>query len=489
MVFPPIPIFKTTYIRFWFSFLKIPKTLYTNGKNYVAGLAGNNTYRINEVEVTGNVTGGDRVGLLAGNSVGHIYSSVVNGNVSGATNVGGVVGYWDYTSGFSGYFDGNFRAVNMGGKVTATGAGVGRLAGGGYGAAFGTYFAGYSLNTVKVNGATVAGNLTSNQGADFASITDLINLNMMDTVLDTYIGGDNDGNGYYWDYDNNNSLVRKNILVEPLTFTLAGAGTTASPYLVNSYAEYKQATQKLTSVIKINSDIDFAGKPFYMLGSKGKAFSGTLFGEGHTLSNIAITAPKSNYVGFSGVNGGTIKGLVLNNIQVSGIAYIGGIAGHNNSVITDSMVKGTITATGDYAGMVAGVNRNAQFVVAEGNVTGASRAGGLTGSLPELDFIMYGVYKSGNVTATGAKYRSVGEVYYGYESLVKMKIYAAASSLVNGVTVTSTAIGTRHGKDASAADLQDINKYIELGFNTTDETKDYIWYMDNGVIKVRPGNL
>lgn len=204
------------------------KNVNVTGNNYVGGLTGSifggTTGFIGDIEVSGSVTAmGNNAGLLAGSSYGFVNSVVVNGNVTGVNNVGGVVGTWDYTSGFAStinaaYFNGNLRGAILGGNITATAASpaVGRVFGAGYSSAAKPYLTALAASSVKVNGSTVTSvNLTSANGATYKSAADLYNINTQDAVLDTYIGGDNDGNGYYWDYDTNGALVRKNTTTDP----------------------------------------------------------------------------------------------------------------------------------------------------------------------------------------------------------------------------------------------------------------------------------
>lgn len=222
-----------------------------------------------------------------------------------------------------------------------------------------------------------------------------------------------------------------------------------------------------------------------MFGSRSKPFSGTLYGEGFTLSNIAINSA-SSYIGFTGVNNGTIKGLILNNINISGGQYVGGMAGENTKIISDSIVKGNVTAEGAYAGLISTLNENASYVVVQGNVTASSYAGGLVSYL-DMDKIAYGVNLGGSITATAPVNRICASDYYGYG---KKNSYANSSILINGATTASATLNSLAGADINAAGIANLSNYVTLGFNTTDETKDYIWYIDaNGLPMVRPGNL
>jgi hypothetical protein len=60
---------------------------------------------------------------------------------------------------------------------------------------------------------------------------------------------------------------------------------------------------------------------------------------------------------------------------------------------------------------------------------------------------------------------------------------------VNGSTVSSIDPATINGANIISADLANETTYTNVGFNFTDEIKDYIWYLDNGIAKIREGNL
>lgn len=94
-------------------------------------------------------------------------------------------------------------------------------------------------------------------------------------------------------------------------------------------------------------NIDLAGKDFTIIGKeKDKPYKGTFDGNGKTISNLTIDNSEDSCIGMFGyINGGTVKNLILENINVDtkkGM-YVGGLAGHiaNNANIENISIKTT----------------------------------------------------------------------------------------------------------------------------------------------------
>lgn len=94
-----------------------------------------------------------------------------------------------------------------------------------------------------------------------------------------------------------------------------------------------------------------------------ESFDGTFNGNGHTISNLNLSATKpSGYLGFfSTANSNSeIKGLTIDGVTMTGdnrpVAAIGAIAGQSYGSITDCHVKGRIQLiAGQYAGGIVGI--------------------------------------------------------------------------------------------------------------------------------------
>ncbi len=505
------------------------------GNDYVGGLSGHaDNSSIFGSNVSGNVSGNKYIGLAAGalynTSNAKITSIIVEGNVSGVDYVGGIVGNVYGRSGDLGRISG----INKGGKIVATGTKVGSVLGQNEVLTCCGYVAirnsALSKNTVTVNGSTVTStDFTSYNGATYNNISDLNNINLVENVLDTYINGDDDGDGYYWDYDISGNIVRKNISVNPLIFTLYGSGTTVDPYLINNYADLKQASLKLDSTFKITNDIDLSLERYYMIGSYMNRFRGMIIGDNKTISNLNINCPLCNYAGLIGFNEGTIAGLNLNNSTIVGGSFIGGVAGYNigtikgfsqnninltgidylggltgfntNGNITDSSITGNIIG-GNYLGLATGYFENTgnapklSSIIVNGNITGGNYIGGLSGYVHAhagAEGNLMAINSGGSIISTGDKYGRLNGHYdeltcCGFKANIK-NLLSISSVTLNGSTVTSADPASKNGLDITSGDLSNSATYTDRGFNFTDEALDYIWYIDGSVAKFREGTL
>jgi hypothetical protein len=448
------------------------------GNNYTAGIAGYDLYgTISNNSVSGSVVGANYTGLINGysyNSGANVVSNTAQGNVTGADYVGGLAGFAGAIS--------NLRGIYKGGSVTATGTHYGRIVGDidGYSSAI-------ALSSITVNGSTVSSTSNTNtNGLGISSLDDAFkNINVAELALDTYIGGDESSDGYYWDYDGTGTLIMKNTTTNPLTFSLSGAGTTASPYLINNATDLHQAALQPSKVFKLMADINMSGIEHYMLGSYVNNFSGTFLGNAHTISNLTIDAAKGNYIGFSGKVAGTITGLKMTGVSISGGNYTGGVAGYDlRGTISDIVFTGNVSGA-NYTGMINGYSYNSGAsvinILAQGSVTGADYVGGLAGTVGAIATLK-GINQGGSVNATGTHYgRIAGDIDGNSTSL------ALTSVTVNGSTVSSTSTGSVNGANIIASDLQNQTTYTNIGFNFTDETKKSIWFLSGSSADFRNG--
>ncbi|MFA5603341.1 MAG: prepilin-type N-terminal cleavage/methylation domain-containing protein [Bacilli bacterium] len=456
------------------------KNIIVNGSNYTGGIAGLHSGHFTEINVTGNITGNNYVGLMTGyadyGSTGR--SIIVEGNVVGNDLVGGIVGY--------NYYSTNLRAINMGGTVVGTGTNVGRNMGRNY---LSEYFSTLASASITVNGKTVVSSTPNNiHGVSFNNIDDLNNLYLAEYVFDTYIGGDNDGDGYYWDINNYGKLVQKNTTTDPLIFTLSGSGTAADPYLIGSYEELKQASLKLSAHYKLVNDIDMTNKLHYMIGSFANHFKGNFDGNFKTIKNLSISSPYTSYLGFVGYNkDGRIKGLNLEKVNITGANYLGSIVGFNDGHLNDINVTGKVIGN-NYVGLMTGYTdygTTLRNIIVEGNVSGNDYVGGLIG-YNYYSTNLKAINKGGSIVGVGSNIgRNMGRNYIPNY----INTAALSTTTLNGNSISSTSVDNKHGLDITLSDLETISPYTDRGFNFTDETQEYIWYLENGVAKFRKGNL
>jgi parallel beta-helix repeat protein len=164
----------------------------------------------------------------------------------------------------------------------------------------------------------------------------------------------------------------------------------------------------LDSYFALSNDIDASdtinwngGAGFIPVGTYSLDFSGDLDGRGHTISNLYINRPSTDYVGLFGdiafgyENG--INDCNLINASIIGNNHVGTIAGHAFATSIDNCsATGTVSGN-DYVGGLIGYSSTwAYGSYADVQVTGTGiYSGGLFGQF--IDYTMVNCHATGNV--------------------------------------------------------------------------------------------
>ena len=141
----------------------------------------------------------------------------------------------------------------------------------------------------------------------------------------------------------------------------AGSGTEQDPYQITNAQQLKYISKALNAHFVLTADISLneeaAGSGWDPIGKQEAPFTGTLDGQGHTIKNMWMKRPTTDYVGLFGfVDGATIKNVILNigTNAINGQDYVGGIAGTaRRSHISCCAVSGSILCRNAGAGICA----------------------------------------------------------------------------------------------------------------------------------------
>jgi filamentous hemagglutinin family protein len=331
-----------------------------SGSNNVGGLVGYNiSGTINQAYATGAVSGSDYVGGLVGrNQSGTTFSQVyATGAVSGTgSNVGGLVGFNNAGTITNSYWDTETtgQSTSSGGTGLTTKALIAALPGGFTADRWGNvgnqttpYLLGMSGNQVFNTNDLPTGTVTrSNRPNLYTVIQDLNQLQAVSTGL-------------------------------------------AGRYVLGNDIDAS------ASIEWLGVELDPQGRPiiayngFRPIGVAGAPFTGVFDGLGHTISNLTIHWPNTDYIGLFGVtgNGSAIRNLGLLGGSVTGQNYVGGLVGDNAGTITNTyaagMVNGLTSDERDYVGGLVGFNEASGTITntyATGTVRGNNYVGGLVGS-------------------------------------------------------------------------------------------------------------
>ncbi|AQQ72300.1 hypothetical protein SMSP2_02683 [Limihaloglobus sulfuriphilus] len=169
-----------------------------------------------------------------------------------------------------------------------------------------------------------------------------------------------------------------------------GDGSASNPYQIATAAQLDAMgnySSDWDNSFELTADIDMTGWDYNLAlisaneiegqSYTGTKFSGSFDGNGHTVSNLKISA-EGDYA-FVGLFGyidetGTIENLKLDNVHIKGLLYCGGICGINKGDINNCRVAGTVEAQED-AGLFSGYNHT------EGSITNSHSIGYCISSL------------------------------------------------------------------------------------------------------------
>ncbi|GGE50450.1 hypothetical protein GCM10007276_29420 [Agaricicola taiwanensis] len=219
-----------------------------------------------------------------------------------------------------------------------------------------------------------------------------------------------------------------------------GAGTTITAYMlvnnVNQLQSINDSTASRSGTYALGRDIDASvtlgwngGAGFNPIGYGGNQFKGVFDGLGHTISDLYINRPTTDYVGLFGyAETSRISNVGLLNANVTGRNQVGALVGENYgnaglSSVTGSWATGLVTGIGgEHTGGLVGRNRailGGQALISDSwadvTVTGRERVGGLAGTNAAENgstASISGSHASGDVTASSN--RAGGLVGWNY---------------------------------------------------------------------------
>ena len=501
--------FKGTFIGNAFT---ISNLMINRNSNYI-GLFGYNAGTIKGVTLKGaNITGNQNVGALVGYNAKTVNSVYVEGTVNGGENVGGVIGQspnntvaTDIVSNSTvkgtNCVGGAYGRLNL---ATASAAVIGGKITGG------ALVAGYNYSSTITGGALSSIERTGSGSYDGEKY-EKNSIFVLDNYIDTIVGGDNNNDGYYLDYENGNYKFYST-KINPIP-TVNGSGTQDNPYIIDSAEAWRKVVARNLDgkYIKVTSDIDFTNKMFYGLGSKNNSFKGYLNGDMHTISNVSVSgysnaglignnegviegfnfnnitvAGTANNVGIVGNNTGTIKGINATNVVVSASPTtgrnVGGLVGNTSGTVKEITMQATVSGYNDIGGVI-GYGIQGKHILSNTVVSGNDEIGGIAGRIYGSNcHLTHVVQTGGSITASS---RSGRVAFYADD---KTKHYSL-STIARGTNDNYTSQGA--DIDASSINnLEAISGYINIDTQATGDTDNsgYIFGYSNSKIVVLKAN-
>lgn len=195
----------------------------------------------------------------------------------------------------------------------------------------------------------------------------------------------------------NDITVTAIFVVLDTTHFAGGNGSKSNPYKISTIEQMNNVSLYPNAHYILINDITLPQTPqntsnFTPLFNDETMFNGSLNGNGHTIYNLTIRNTDTFYTGLFACIGvdGSVTNLTLENVNLQGTNYIGGIAGYATGEVTDCKVSGKIiyipqNSYNIYLGGIAGRAENnvngcisSVEIIADG-VNGETYIGGIVG--------------------------------------------------------------------------------------------------------------
>ena len=301
-------------------------------------------------------------------------------------------------------------------------------------------------------------------------------------LSDTWL--DADSNPYYdtsWYNENETKFTISNaaelaglsaLLLQDSKWSNVVAGMGGRPDELPDISGLKNAT------ITLANDIDLSGHSWVPI----EQFSGTFDGQGHTISNMSVTAGVTNSAGLFGYGSATVQNVKLENVYVvSANSSVGGIIGDagTGAKIENCTVDGTILYTGTgtdaWSSAVGGVVGTASNVTITGckfisglvyskTVVGNNTNGGIGGIVGEANSSTISGCTNNGTVYTKATSNNAG-------GIAGRIVNSTVTECSNTGAVKAGAGIANHGVGGIAGQVyvsQEGNYYIEECTNTGD---------------------
>ena len=181
-----------------------------------------------------------------------------------------------------------------------------------------------------------------------------------------------------------------------------GNYTVTSAEGLKNIAELVNEEWKLDINITLTNNIDLTGIDWTPIGKDdNKAYTGTFDGNGKTITGLTVTG-SDRYTGLFGFIKGTVKNVVLTEINITSGTFVGGVAGWSfGGNIENCSVSGSVSgSSGSDVGGVVGYQQVGSITGCSSSATvkGTERAGGVVGVTNGGTTPLTACYATGNVT-------------------------------------------------------------------------------------------
>ena len=224
-------------------------------------------------------------------------------------------------------------------------------------------------------------------------------------------------------------------------YTVSEDGKTYNVTSADGLLAWNEAVQKdMTLNCTLADNIDLTGKDWTPIGTSfGNSYTGTFDGNGKTITGLTVTG-SDRYTGLFGFIKGTVKNVVLTEINITSGTFVGGVAGWSfGGNIENCSVSGGSVSGSDVGGVV-GYQQGGSITGCSSSATvkGTQRAGGVAG-VTNSGATLTACYATGDVTVEndGPNNACAGGVVGSNAYSTVIACYAAGN-------VSGTGSGTIH---------------------------------------------
>ncbi len=220
-------------------------------------------------------------------------------------------------------------------------------------------------------------------------------------------------------------MYQKTLIVVGLVFCLFssvyaypdGNGTEIDPYQIETVSDWNELMNTSADWDKhfiMIADVNLQGVSVTPVGNSTAYFNGTFDGDGYIIYNAVINGGIN--VGLFGYvsDDGRIRNLGVEDANITGSGYIGGLVGRHYGAITECYVTGKVVGSGNFVGgLVGGSYGSIVASYSTDAVSGINYVGGLAGSNSSSGSDVNSCYSAGVVTGSGGRVGGLMGYNYG----------------------------------------------------------------------------
>ncbi|HEU4838700.1 MAG TPA: filamentous hemagglutinin N-terminal domain-containing protein [Micavibrio sp.] len=261
-------------------------------------------------------------------------------------------------------------------------------------------------------------------------------------------------------------------------------GTNNAWMLVNNVTQLQAMNTNLAGAYALGKDIDAsgsaawnAGAGFSPVGTNATKFTGKFDGLGHTITDLTINRPATDYIGlFGAANGALVRNVGLLDVSVTGKDYIGALFGYNEyTTIYQSYSTGSVSGASRVGGITGSNNTSSNFYSNYSTAT-VNSSGHYVGGLAGGNWnsaILRNSYSTGTVTGLGQFTGGLSGINGNSATITDSYATGSVSGTTNvgGLVGTNGATLTKSYATGSVSGTSNVGGLV--GANTGTVTNSY----------------